>query len=154
MDRIGIRIRNCRGLRGSLVRAAASVLAAVLAAVLFIQGTDLLQADRGRAVQAAAQTGVTIGKVLYSEDFDGVADGKLPEGWTLSPTLKNGGSAKVEGGKLIIDASSVELGKVLLPDTLSGNGNYAIEADVAFLSSRDASRWMSLVAREQPNDQD
>ena len=154
MDRIGIRIRNGRGLRGSLVRAAASVLAAVLAAVLFIQGTDLLQADRGRAVQAAVQTGVTIGKVLYSEDFDGVADGKLPEGWTLSPTLKNGGSAKVEGGKLIIDASSVELGKVLLPDTLSGNGNYAIEADVAFLSSRDASRWMSLVARQQPTDQD
>ena len=132
----------------------ASGLAFVLAAALLIQGTDLFHDPFQGRLQAAEQTGMIIGAELYSEDFDGVADGELPEGWTLSPTLKNGGSAEVKDGKLIIDASTVELGKVLLPETLSAYGNYAIEADVAFLSSRDASRWMSLVARQQPTDQD
>jgi glycerophosphoryl diester phosphodiesterase len=132
----------------------ASVLAFVLAAAPLIQGTDLFHDPFQGRLQAAEQTGMIIGAELYSEDFDGVADGELPEGWTLSPTLKNGGSAEVKDGKLIIDASTVELGKVLLPEALSANGNYAIEADVAFLSSRDASRWMSLVARQQTSDQD
>ena len=93
------------------------------------------------------------GTVLFQENFDNIEDGKLPEGWTLNSALENGGSAKVQNKALVIDATNVELGKVLLPDTLSEYGNYTVEADITFNKVRDAARWCSLVFRQQETDE-
>ena len=136
---------NNKTASAKLLTAAAGAL---LAFIMLFSAAGVIPA--GRTAHADA---LTKGKEIYSENFDAVANGSLPEGWTLSPTLKNGGKAYVEDGKLIIDASTVELGKVLLPDSLADLSDYVIEADVAFTSSRDESRWMSLVVRQQENDQ-
>ena len=107
----------------------------------------------GRKVHAAEATGMLTGKEIFSENFDAVDDGKLPDGWSVNQDLKTGGSAEVKDGELIIDASAVELGKVLLPEKLSEYGDYSFEADIRFISSRDENRWMSMIVRQQSEDQ-
>ena len=99
MDRLNhLFCTNRANRKNHTIKKAASVLASVLAfalaAALLIQGTDLFHDTFQGRLQAAEQTGMIIGAELYSEDFDGVADGELPEGWTLSPTLKTGAAPK------------------------------------------------------------
>lgn len=106
----------------------------------------------GRSLTARAETPAE-STVLFSENFDGLADGSLPDGWTVSSALEKGGSAAVRNGALVIDASGVELGKVLLPDTLAEYENYTFEADLTFDRVRDAARWFSLVFRQQETDE-
>lgn len=93
------------------------------------------------------------GTVLFQENFDDMADGTVPEGWTVNSALEKGGSVKVQNKALVIDATNVELGKVLLPESLAEYGNYTIEADITFDKVRDAARWFSLVFRQQEEDE-
>ena len=134
-------------------RLSVKILLFALAAVMLLSAVTAL-VRRDRLVNAAEQTGMITGKEIYSENFDDIDDGALPEGWTLNPDLKNGGSARVENGELVINSTGVEFGKVLLPPALSEYGNYTFEADVTFESSVNESRWMSLIIRQQENDQD
>ena len=127
------------------------IMALAIAAVMLAAALAIFDPAKPRKTYAA-QTGLITGKEIYSENFDATENGKLPEGWDLNPELKNGGSAAVKDGALIIDATGVELGKVLLPAAIR-EGNVTFEADVSFLSTRDTSRWMSLVVRQQDSDQ-
>ena len=138
--------------KSSSVRKAAGLSAMVLAAVMAFSAISF-PGRKYSDVRAAEQYGMIDGNVIYSENFDNVENGSLPEGWTISDTLKAGGSAAVEDGKLVIRAMSVNLGKVLLPASLSEYGNYTVEADVSFKSSTDANRWMSIVVRQQAADE-
>ena len=127
------------------------IMALAMAAVMLAAALAIFDPAKPRKTYAA-QTGMITGKEIYSENFDATENGKLPEGWELNHDLKSGGSAAVKDGALIIDATGVELGKVLLPAAI-WEGNVTFEADVSFLSTRDTSRWMSLVVRQQDSDQ-
>ena len=128
---------------------------ALTLALAVVMALSLVSSLGGKAgvVRGETQYGMVTGNVIFSEDFDDVKNGTLPDGWTMNDDLKNGGSAEVRDGKLVINATSVNLGKVLLPASLSQYGNYSVEADVSFKSSTDANRWMSLVVRQQETDE-
>ncbi|MFJ7729437.1 glycerophosphodiester phosphodiesterase family protein [Neobacillus sp. NPDC097160] len=90
-------------------------------------------------VQAAEQA-------LTQENFDQIANGKLPAGWKLVE-----GDAKVVDGKLVLTSpSSGAPARVVIP---LGNqtGNYVFEADMTFQSAVEDTRWASLMYRVQPN---
>lgn len=88
----------------------------------------------------AAETG----SVLVSENFDGITDGKLPEGWKLVQ-----GNALTQDGKLLLNSpSSANPARVTIP-VGSDIGNYVFEADMTFLSAVEDTRWASLMYRIQ-----
>jgi glycerophosphoryl diester phosphodiesterase len=91
--------------------------------------------------------------VIYNEDFNGLADGTIPEGWMR----KEGFTASkigVKNGAFEIDArtSPDNPTRILLPDYLDYFGNYSIEADISNLESNDGTRWNSLMYRIQNSD--
>lgn len=91
--------------------------------------------------------------VLYEEDFNGLSDGAMPNGWKI----KKGTSASkvgVKNGAFEIDAreSKDNTAGVLLPEYLSNFGNYSIEADVTNLASNNGANWNSIMYRIQNNE--
>lgn len=82
--------------------------------------------------------------VLYETNFDNVADGELPAGYSRL----EGTNSKIEDGALVLDATS-KVQRVSLPDYLYMFNNYDISADVQMLSANESSRWCSIMYRIQ-----
>ncbi|TNJ65652.1 DUF1080 domain-containing protein, partial [Paenibacillus hemerocallicola] len=91
--------------------------------------------------------------VLYEENFDGIAEGSLPEGWSRKEG-STASAAAVRSGAFEINASASpdNPSRVLLPEYLQLFGDYKIEADVTHLSANDNARWHSIMFRIQNND--
>lgn len=91
--------------------------------------------------------------VLYEENFDGIADGAMPEGWSRKEGT-TAAKAAVQQGAFVLDAlkSPDNPSRVLLPEYLGLFGNYKIEADTTHLAANDAARWNSIMYRVQNND--
>ncbi|MCU6707922.1 glycerophosphodiester phosphodiesterase family protein [Paenibacillus sp. J5C_2022] len=87
---------------------------------------------------------------LYEQDFDSIADGDMPDGWSRIEG-STASKAAVQGGAFQIDASSGSdnPSRVLLPEYLGMFGDYRIEADVTHLSANDNGRWHSIMYRVQ-----
>ena len=88
--------------------------------------------------------------VIYSENFDEIKDGTMPEGWTRTAGSTES-KAAVYDGAFIIDAkeSSDNPSRVLLPKYLNKFSNYKITADVTHLEANNNSRWNSITYRVQ-----
>ncbi|MGQ5390373.1 glycerophosphodiester phosphodiesterase family protein [Paenibacillus sp. M.A.Huq-84] len=91
--------------------------------------------------------------VLYEENFDNLAAGTLPAGWTRKEGT-TASAAVVKSGAFEINASASpdNPSRVLLPSYLGSFGNYKIEADVTHLSANDTARWHSIMYRIQNHD--
>nr|WP_275690991.1 glycerophosphodiester phosphodiesterase family protein [Paenibacillus aceris] len=91
--------------------------------------------------------------VLYEENFDHLADGTLPAGWTRKEGT-TAANAAVKSGAFEINAlaSPDNPSRVILPSFLNTFGNYKIEADVTHLQANDTARWHSIMYRIQNND--
>ncbi|MFP4974122.1 glycerophosphodiester phosphodiesterase family protein [Paenibacillus sp. CN-4] len=91
--------------------------------------------------------------VLYEENFNQLADGTLPEGWTRKQGA-SAGTAGVSGGAFVMNAGAApdNPSRVILPDYLKLFGNYVIEADVANTAANNTSRWNSIMFRIQNDD--
>jgi len=91
--------------------------------------------------------------VLYENNFDQLADGTMPEGWTRKEGT-TASRAAVRGGAFELQASAApdNPSRVLLPDYLSLFGDYKIEADVTHVSANDTARWHSIMYRIQNGD--
>ncbi|WP_173224413.1 glycerophosphodiester phosphodiesterase family protein [Paenibacillus alba] len=91
--------------------------------------------------------------VLYEENFDHLADGTLPAGWTRKEGT-TAANAVVKSGAFEINALAApdNPSRVILPSFLSKFGNYKIEADVTHLQATDTARWHSIMYRIQNND--
>ena len=85
-------------------------------------------------------------QVWIDENFDDVANGTLPDGWTVLE-----GTASVQEGKLVLaSASSVAPARVLVP-IQAAIGDYIFEADMEYISAVEDSRWVSMMYRIQNN---
>ncbi|MCR8631346.1 glycerophosphodiester phosphodiesterase family protein [Paenibacillus radicis (ex Xue et al. 2023)] len=91
--------------------------------------------------------------VLYEENFDNLAAGTLPAGWTRKEGT-TASAAVVKSGAFEINASASpdNPSRVLLPSYLGSFGNYKIEADVTHLAANDTARWHSIMYRIQNHD--
>lgn len=91
--------------------------------------------------------------VLYEENFDGIADGVMPEGWSRKEGT-TASKAAVQQGAFVLDAlaSPDNPSRVLLPEYLGLFGSYKIEADATHLAAGDSARWNSIMYRIQNND--
>jgi len=95
-----------------------------------------------------------IGNVIYEQNFNDIADGSLPEGFTLSETLAAAsGTAEVQKGELVVTATNADLGKVMLPSNITA-ANFIMECDVAFKATRDANRYATIVFRQQEKNEE
>lgn len=91
--------------------------------------------------------------VLYENNFDQLADGTMPEGWTRKEGTTESRAAVSSGAfELHAHAAPDNPSRVLLPDYLSLFGDYKIEADVTHLSANDSARWHSMMYRIQNGD--
>ncbi|GIO84051.1 hypothetical protein J25TS5_09830 [Paenibacillus faecis] len=91
--------------------------------------------------------------VLYAEDFDRMADGAFPEGWTRKQGASEGAAGVRDGAfEMRATASPDNPSRVLLPDYLSLLGNYAIEADITNTAANNTARWNSIMFRVQNGD--
>ncbi|MFE5323465.1 glycerophosphodiester phosphodiesterase family protein [Paenibacillus sp. NPDC056579] len=90
--------------------------------------------------------------VLYEQNFDGLADGAMPEGWSRIEG-STPAKAAVKGNAFEIDATASpdNPSRVLLPEYLGLFGNYRIEADITHLAANDSARWNSIMYRIQNN---
>lgn len=83
--------------------------------------------------------------ILYEEDFTGVANGKLPTGYTTVS-----GSAGIQDEKLYLSGKGS--GAIVhLPGYLRGFTNYVIETDMTILEADNESRWASVMFRASHN---
>lgn len=91
--------------------------------------------------------------VLYEENFDALAEGSMPAGWTRKEGTTPAAAA-VKSGAFEINASAApdNPSRVLLPEYLGKFGNYKIEADVTHLAANDNARWHSIMYRIQNRD--
>jgi len=80
--------------------------------------------------------------VVFEASYDALADGPLPEGYTIQT-----GTASISGGKLRLDGVSTTPTRVLLPSYLNGFKNYIIETDFTILSANEPTRWASVMYR-------
>ncbi|HAQ56524.1 MAG TPA: hypothetical protein DCR44_03885 [Acholeplasmatales bacterium] len=80
--------------------------------------------------------------VVYQASYDAMADGPLPEGYTIQT-----GTASISGGKLRLDGVTTTPTRVLLPSYLDGFKNYIIETDFTILSANEPTRWASVMYR-------
>ncbi|HIW34064.1 MAG TPA: DUF1080 domain-containing protein, partial [Candidatus Paenibacillus intestinavium] len=91
--------------------------------------------------------------VLYEENFDTLANGAMPQGWTRKQGT-TAAKASVQNNAFEIDAltGSDNPTRVLLPDYLAAFGDYKVEADVTFVQVNNNSRWSSIMLRVQNQD--
>lgn len=89
----------------------------------------------------AASVGFAEETILLEENFDGIANGELPEGWVTN----GNGSWQVENGKLVGQAPSGSNIRVLFGDPTWDH--YTVEADVAFESVVNSGRWTAVMYR-------
>lgn len=99
--------------------------------------------------------------VLYEEDFADIADGALPEGWTISENLdvtdvqENQhatyvAAPQVKNGQLIVGNGVLDkASSVLLPSFLDQFGDYAVEMDFNQNYVLDNMRYCGAVLRAQ-----
>ncbi|NOU96742.1 DUF1080 domain-containing protein, partial [Paenibacillus sp. LMG 31456] len=91
--------------------------------------------------------------VLYEENFDNLAAGSLPTGWTRKEGTTASAAVVASGAfEMNASASPDNPSRVLLPSYLGSFGNYKIEADVTHLAANDAARWHSIMYRIQNHD--
>jgi glycerophosphoryl diester phosphodiesterase len=81
------------------------------------------------------------GDVVFSEDFDDVADGALPDGW--NPVV---GDWSVQDGRLVAQPTSI--GRITFGPHLE---NYRFEATVRFEQVNNASRWLAPILDIDPS---
>ncbi|MDQ0218048.1 glycerophosphodiester phosphodiesterase family protein [Peribacillus cavernae] len=82
--------------------------------------------------------------VLMNENFDGIANGSVPEGWKLLQ-----GNASVNDGKLVLSSpSSSSPARVIVPLSKK-DGDFVFEADMTFQAAADDARWASIMYRIQ-----
>ena len=108
-------------------------------------GTDTL------TVYAVAKDPGDTEYVLLEEDFDDVAEGALPEGWTLAAGTAQNGYVDADG-RLVLDSMSRGNGsgtRVLMPAWLAAFGDYQIEADMQIAEYKNAQRWSAIMYRIQ-----
>lgn len=130
-----------------------------------VDGTDLLVKAPGvyevkAGIDSAEFRLIVVAKaadqqeyVLYAEDFDRMADGAFPEGWTRKQGASEGAAGVRDGAfEMRATASPDNPSRVLLPDYLSLFGNYAIEADITNTAANNAARWNSIMFRVQNGD--
>lgn len=79
--------------------------------------------------------------VLYSEDFTGLPNGKLPRGYSVVS-----GSAGIENEMLTVNGKGGSA-IVTLPNYLRKFMNYIVEADFTIYDQDNSSRWASLMFR-------
>jgi glycerophosphoryl diester phosphodiesterase len=110
------------------------LVAIVLTIVLALAATLTARTASAEDVVAAADTE----EVVFEENFDGVADGELPTGWTVGE-----GEWEVVDGELIgVSTASAELSRISFGPSLR---NYRIEATVRFESTINARRWAGVI---------
>ncbi|MGO4547267.1 S-layer homology domain-containing protein [Paenibacillus sp. 2TAB23] len=104
-------------------------------------------------MQVVAKNPTDTEYVLYEENFDSLADGSMPQGWTRKQG-STASKAAVKAGVFEMDARTTPDNptRVLLPNYLELFGNYKIEADVTNLAANDTARWNSIMYRIQNND--
>ncbi|WP_334076693.1 glycerophosphodiester phosphodiesterase family protein [Paenibacillus sanfengchensis] len=91
--------------------------------------------------------------VLFAEDFDGMADGAFPEGWTRKQGASESAAGVRDGAfEMRATVSPDNPSRVLLPDYLSLFGDYAIEADITNTAANNSGRWNSIMFRVQNGD--
>jgi glycerophosphoryl diester phosphodiesterase len=81
------------------------------------------------------------GDVAYAEDFDGGADGELPEGWAAAT-----GEWAVQDGRLVGEPATI--GRVTFGPHLE---NYRLEATVRFDEVANAGRWLAPILDIAPD---
>ncbi|WP_018751538.1 glycerophosphodiester phosphodiesterase family protein [Paenibacillus sanguinis] len=111
---------------------------------------DVVRDEATAQVLLVAKNANDLNYVLYEEDFEQLADGTMPEGWTRLEKAANAG-VKAGGFEIDATASPDNPSRVLLPDYLHLFGDYKIEADMAFLKANENTRWNSLMFRIQNN---
>ncbi|MEW5568229.1 glycerophosphodiester phosphodiesterase family protein [Rossellomorea marisflavi] len=82
--------------------------------------------------------------VLLEEDFDDIANGRLPDGWKLLE-----GQGAVQDGKLVLNSSATSKPARVVVPLEENEGDYVFEADVTFQSAVEDKRWASLMYRIQ-----
>ncbi len=82
--------------------------------------------------------------VLLEEDFDDIANGRLPDGWKLLE-----GQGAVQDGKLVLNSSATSKPARVIVPLEEDEGDYVFEADVTFQSAVEDKRWASLMYRIQ-----
>ncbi len=80
------------------------------------------------------------GAVVFEENFDHLAAGRLPKTWRV-----DGGEWRVANGKLHARATKY-LSRLFFPLGKELR-DVAVEADVAFLKAKDPTRWLALMVR-------
>lgn len=87
--------------------------------------------------------------VIYEENFDGYADGNLPEelGYTLVFN-ENPETVQIDGGKLMLNGLGGTAG-VILPQYLNVFTDYDITVDFGIAMANEGTRWASLMYRYQ-----
>src|SRR5690606_17590467 len=102
------------------------------------------------AVTAAALVATTVatpyasadpGDVVHSQDFDDVADGALPDGWTAVS-----GDWAVQDGRLVGEPASI--GRIVFGPHLE---NYRLEATVRFDAVNNSTRWLAPILDIDPS---
>ncbi|MCZ2260812.1 glycerophosphodiester phosphodiesterase family protein [Sporosarcina sp. G11-34] len=84
---------------------------------------------------------------LVDQNFDGITDGELPEGWKVVQ-----GDAEVRDGKLTLTSPKTSSPtRVVVPLDIE-TGDYVFEADMTFLSAVEDTRWASMMYRIQSED--
>lgn len=94
--------------------------------------------------------------VLYEKDFADVESfAQLQEEGYFVAQIKDGQSASVADGKLILDGDALnEQMRVLLPWWLADFGDYTFEANVSFNNAYNNTRWFALGYRTQEGNAD
>jgi glycerophosphoryl diester phosphodiesterase len=90
---------------------------------------------------AVAPASAEPGDVVFTESFDGVADGALPAGWNAVS-----GSWSVQAGRLVAEPASI--GRITFGPHLE---NYRLEATVRFEQVNNASRWLAAILDIDPS---
>ncbi len=104
--------------------------------------------SKSRKVYLVAKNAADSEYVLYYNDFSSadISDFTVVQ-------QSSGATVAVEGGKLVLDASSSSSNyiRILLPEWLSVFGDCKITADLTMAKAASSSNWISIMARVQNN---
>ncbi|MFA0438737.1 hypothetical protein BCU70_05080 [Vibrio sp. 10N.286.49.C2] len=90
--------------------------------------------------------------VIVYENFEGIEEGSLPEGWDI---ITNIGDAYIEDGSLYIDgrADNYTATAIELPQVVASHANYKVEVNFTIAEANNSSRWGGIkyrIAGDQP----